>query len=139
MFDDIKVAEKEMSKRKADSSYTYFGALWRTGSTGTINHLAASASWRRFSNASMTFFSAKTRPPLAHEGTGLVGFGAGTGAGAGADGGAAWGLGGLRTSLVTAEGGAGSANDTLRESSVVGVAAETTRGDGATEPYERAR
>jgi hypothetical protein len=83
----------------------------------------------------MTFFSAKTRPLLAHEGTGFVGFGVGAGAGEGV--GAACDLGGLRTSLVTAEGGAGSVNDTLRESSADGVAAETTR-DGAIENYKRA-
>jgi len=83
----------------------------------------------------MTFFSAKTRPLLAHAGTGFVGFGGGTGAGTGA--GAACDLGGLRTSLVTAEGGVGSTNDTLRESSADGVAAETTRGDGAMETDER--
>ena len=84
----------------------------------------------------MTFFSAKTRPPFAHEGTGFVGFGVGTGAGAGA--GAACDLGGLRTNLATAEGGAGSTNETLRESSADGVAAEATRGDGAEETDERA-
>jgi len=123
-----------MSKRKVDSGHTYFGALWRTGSTGTINHLAASESWRRFSIASMTFFSAKTRPLLAHEGSGFVGLGVGTGAGAGAGVGVACDLGGLRTSLVTAEGGAGSINDTLRESSADGV--EATRGDGAVETDE---
>lgn len=76
----------------------------------------------------MTLFSAKTRPLLAHEGTGFVGFGVGTGAAAGAGVGVAWDLGGLRTSLVTAEGGAGSAIVTLRESCAEGV--ETTRGDG---------
>ena len=44
MFDDIKIAGRGVSKRIVDSEHTYFGALWRTGSTGTINHLAASES-----------------------------------------------------------------------------------------------
>jgi hypothetical protein len=81
----------------------------------------------------MTFFSAKTRPLFAHGGTGFTGFGVGAGAGAGV----VCGLGGLRTSLVTAEGGAGSANDTFRESSADGVAAETTRGEGAATTYQK--